>query len=154
MTPLLSDPSVKRNPWRSLLIYLFTRPFFFAPQGLLLPVCTSFQTTDLAVALVRWAMVSPHWLQPFYRLMRPPGAPAWGSWKLMSRGKTPGIQKMHLQWTPHRYENWRCSQMTSRYGGSNWVSIAAISQKGRWNHPKRVCFEVFLFCWQATLRLT
>lgn len=136
LTTLLSDPSDSRNPWRSLLIYLFTRPSSFTLQGLLLPVCTSFQTMDLAVAPVRWAMVSPHWLQPFYRLMRPPGATALGRWKPISKGKPVGIQKMPLPWTPRRYENWRCLQMTSRYGGSNWVSIAAISQKKRWNHPK------------------
>lgn len=54
--------------------------------------------------------------------MRPPGAPALGRWRPISKGKMPGIQTMPLPWTPRRYENWRCLLMTSRYGGSNWVS--------------------------------
>lgn len=30
---------------------------------------------------------------------------------------------MPLPWTPLRYESWRCLPMTSKYGGSNLVSI-------------------------------
>lgn len=34
--------------------------------------------------------------------------------------------------------------MTSRYGGSNWVSVAAISAKGRRNHPNSLRVSALL----------
>lgn len=119
ITTLLPDPSDSRTPLRFLLIYLFTHPSFFPLQGLWLPVCTSFQTTDSAVAPVRWAMVSPHWPPPFCPLTRPPEGPALSRWKPIPKGRQHEIQKMHPPWTPRRSENWRCLPTTSRYGGSN-----------------------------------
>lgn len=142
-TSLLSDPSDSRTPLRPLLIYLFTRPSFFTLQGLWLPVSTSFQTMDSAVAPVRWAMVSPHWLLPFCRLTRPPGAPALARLKPIPKGRAHAIQKTSPPWTPRRSENWRCLPMTSRYGGSNWVSAAAIREKEMWRRQRHYIYKCF-----------
>lgn len=51
MTTLLSDPSDSRNPWRSLLIYFFTRPSFslsFLPPGSLTPCLYKFPDHGLS----------------------------------------------------------------------------------------------------------